>query len=26
MDAGSRHPISLRTAWRMTRSGRPPVI
>ena len=26
MDAGQRHPISLRTAWRMTRAGRPPVI
>ncbi len=25
-DPGSRHPISLRTAWRMTRSGRPPII
>ena len=26
MEAGQRRPISLRTAWRMTRSGRPPVI
>jgi GT2 family glycosyltransferase len=26
MDPGPRHPISARTAWRMTRSGRPPVI
>lgn len=26
MDAGPRHPISARTAWRMTRAGRPPVI
>jgi GT2 family glycosyltransferase len=26
MDAGPRRPISLRTAWRMTRAGRPPVI
>jgi GT2 family glycosyltransferase len=26
MDAGRRNPISLRTAWRMTRAGRPPVI
>ena len=25
-DPGSRHPISLRTAWRMTRAGRPPII
>jgi GT2 family glycosyltransferase len=25
-DPGGRHPISLRTAWRMTRAGRPPVI
>jgi len=25
-DAGERRPISLRTAWRMTRTGRPPVI
>ena len=25
-DPGPRHPISLRTAWRMTRLGRPPVI
>jgi GT2 family glycosyltransferase len=23
---GTRHPISLRTAWRMTRAGRPPII
>jgi GT2 family glycosyltransferase len=26
MDPGPRHPISIRTAWRMTRIGRPPVI
>jgi GT2 family glycosyltransferase len=26
MDTGGRRPISLRTAWRMTRAGRPPVI
>lgn len=26
IDAGPRRPISLRTAWRMTRAGRPPVI
>jgi GT2 family glycosyltransferase len=26
MDPGHRHPISVRTAWRMTRAGRPPVI
>jgi GT2 family glycosyltransferase len=25
-DPGQRHPISARTAWRMTRAGRPPVI
>jgi GT2 family glycosyltransferase len=25
-DPGTRHPISLRTAWRMTKAGRPPVI
>lgn len=25
-DPGRRQPISLRTAWRMTRAGRPPVI
>jgi hypothetical protein len=25
-DAGERRPISLRTAGRMTRAGRPPVI
>jgi GT2 family glycosyltransferase len=25
-DPGQRHPISARTAWRMTRVGRPPVI
>jgi GT2 family glycosyltransferase len=25
-DPGTRHPISLRTVWRMTRAGRPPVI
>ena len=26
MDAGWRRPMSARTAWRMTRAGRPPVI
>jgi GT2 family glycosyltransferase len=26
MDPGRRKPISLRTVWRMTRAGRPPVI
>jgi hypothetical protein len=26
MDPGQRRPISIRTAWRMTRAGRPPVI
>jgi hypothetical protein len=26
MDPGSRRPMSVRTAWRMTRAGRPPVI
>ena len=26
MDPGRRHPISVRTAWRMTKAGRPPVI
>ena len=26
MDPGRRHPISVRTAWRMTMAGRPPVI
>jgi len=26
IDPGPRHPISLRTAWRMARAGRPPVI
>ena len=26
IDPGERHPISVRTAWRMTRAGRPPVI
>jgi GT2 family glycosyltransferase len=26
MDPGGRRPISARTAWRMTRTGRPPVI
>jgi GT2 family glycosyltransferase len=26
MDPGGRHPISVGTAWRMTRAGRPPVI
>jgi len=25
-DPAGRHPISARTAWRMTRAGRPPVI
>ena len=25
-DPGPRQPISLRTAWRMTRAGRPPII
>jgi len=25
-DAGPRRPISMRTAWRMTRAGRPPII
>jgi GT2 family glycosyltransferase len=25
-DPGPRHPIRLRTAWRMARAGRPPVI
>jgi hypothetical protein len=25
-DPGPRHPIKLSTAWRMTKSGRPPVI
>jgi GT2 family glycosyltransferase len=25
-DSGGRHPISVRTVWRMTRAGRPPVI
>jgi GT2 family glycosyltransferase len=25
-DPGPRHPISLRTAWRMAKAGRPPVI
>ncbi|HEY4573551.1 MAG TPA: glycosyltransferase family 2 protein, partial [Thermoanaerobaculia bacterium] len=25
-DPGPRRPIALRTAWRMTRAGRPPVI
>ena len=25
-DPGRRRPISLRTAWRMTRAGRPPII
>ncbi|MDX6745107.1 glycosyltransferase family 2 protein [Actinocorallia sp. A-T 12471] len=25
-DAGPRRPISWRTAWRMTRAGRPPII
>jgi GT2 family glycosyltransferase len=26
MPAGGRRPISARTAWRMTRAGRPPII
>jgi GT2 family glycosyltransferase len=26
VDPGQRRPISLRTVWRMTRAGRPPVI
>jgi GT2 family glycosyltransferase len=26
IDPGARRPISLRTAWRMTKAGRPPVI
>lgn len=26
MDPGGRRPMSARTAWRMTRAGRPPVI
>jgi GT2 family glycosyltransferase len=26
MDAGGRRPISLRTVWRLTRLGRPPVV
>jgi glycosyltransferase involved in cell wall biosynthesis len=26
MDAGGRQPVSLRTIWRLTRLGRPPVI
>jgi len=26
LDPAGRHPISLRTAWRMTRAGRPPLI
>lgn len=26
MEPGPRHPMSLRTVWRMTRAGRPPVI
>ena len=26
MNPGQRRPISLRTVWRMTRAGRPPVI
>ena len=26
LDAGGRQPISMRTAWRMTRAGRPPII
>jgi GT2 family glycosyltransferase len=26
MDAGGRRRMSLRTAWRMTRAGRPPVV
>jgi GT2 family glycosyltransferase len=26
LDPGGRHPMSLRTVWRLTRAGRPPVI
>jgi hypothetical protein len=26
MEPGPRHPMSVRTVWRMTRAGRPPVI
>jgi hypothetical protein len=26
MDPGERRPLSVRTIWRMTRIGRPPVI
>jgi len=26
LDPGGRHPISSRTAWRMTRAGRPPLV
>ncbi len=26
LDPGPRRPISLRTAWRMTKAGRPPII
>jgi hypothetical protein len=26
LDPGGRHPISARTAWRMARAGRPPLI
>jgi GT2 family glycosyltransferase len=26
LDPGRRHPISLRTVWRMTKAGRPPLI
>ena len=26
LDPGRRQPISLRTAWRMAKAGRPPVI
>jgi len=26
LDPGGRHPISTRTAWRMTRAGRPPLV
>jgi GT2 family glycosyltransferase len=26
LDPGRRQPISLRTAWRMTKAGRPPII
>ena len=26
MDPGQRRPISLRTVWRMTKAGRPPVV